>query len=314
LSAVLTGRVLSLVPDKPVTDFDLDASYARTILDGTNPYTTGVVPRPPSAWLLQLPLAWVDTRLLAWVAGVAAVVSVAWLAHRILGGAPMWLPVIALAVSATAGARLGVTAGNMALVIAPLVVYAWHRRAGWAIGVAGALRLYPMAFAVPMRRWSAWWVPAMLGIAGLILVPDLGLADMVENARLMLDHDGNGTIQRYVGLPATLAVGALILWRSTRVDFDQGMCLAACAAVLVPSVSWPAYGLVLVPAVAWAVSHGRLWGLAAVPWWYSGFGLLDLGTAHLVAALIVLSAVWHRESPPAEAEGRSELQTGVDQV
>jgi hypothetical protein len=51
----------------------------------------------------------------------------------------------------------------------------------------------------------------------------------------------------------------------------------------------------------------RWWVLAAVPFWmWNDFsvwlGLTDLGQVHFVAALVVLSAVWHTGKAPRSSE------------
>lgn len=278
-------------PIKPQLDFDIDAGYARQILDGLNPYDLAVVPRPPSAWLLQLPLAWIDTALLSRIAGAAAFLAIGWLAHRISRLDLMWQPLFVAAAGLPLGATNVIESGNMASIVAVLFVVAWAKRSGVAVGVAAALRLYPMVFLFAVRRRSAIWTVLALTVAGLVLVPDLGIDGITGNAGIFGDHSGNGSAVRFIGLPAATLIGGALAWRATRVGFDQAMSLTACAAVLVPSISWPGYHLILIPVVVWAVTRGRWWALAAVPFWFAGYGL-DLGTAHFVAALIVVSAVW----------------------
>ena len=302
-SALAAVAIAWSKPVRPSLDFDADAGYARQILAGLNPYDLAVVPRPPSAWLLQLPLAWIDTALLSRLAGAAAFLAVGWLAHRLSRLDAMWLPVFVAAVGLTAGATGSVETGNMSSVIAVLFVVAWARRSGVAVGIAAALRLYPMVFVFAVKKWSVVGTVAGLTVVGLLLVPDAGLTDLADNAARFVPHSGNGSAVRFVGLPLTLILGAMLAWRATRVGFDQAMCLTACAAVLVPSISWPGYHLILAPVVVWAFTHGRWWAVGAVPFWYAGYWL-DLGTAYFVAALVVLTAVLQSVRTPSEDDGQ----------
>lgn len=295
MSAVIAVVVVWAYPLKEVLDFDLDALYASQILDGLNPYELGTVPRPPSAWLLQMPLAWIDTTLFSRLTGVAAIVAVAWLAWRILELNPLWLPAFTGLTSITFLAKASVVSANMSSVIAVLFVWAWVRRSGIAVGIAAALRLYPMVWFVAVRRWSAIWTVLGFTVAGLLLVPDLGISDLIANGGMFTDHTGNGSLVRAVGLPLTLIVGAVIAWRASRVGYEQAMCLTAVCSVMVPAISWPGYHLILIPVVAWAVKNGREWvGFVPLLWVTPVAGVLghDFGTATLIAASMILIGVW----------------------
>jgi hypothetical protein len=137
-----------------------------------------------------------------------------------------------------------------------------------------------------------------------MMVPELGVGDMLANTDEWVGHGGNTSAYRYLGWGvAGIAGGVAVL--AVRADFDRGMCLAAFAAATVPALAWSHYHLVLVPAVGWAVGQRRWWVLLAVPFWFSGFGVFDLGTSYLMAALIVLSAVWHKEKSPPEPPKRN---------
>jgi len=278
-------------------DFAADATYAQIIINGGNPYKYGVVPRPPSAWLLQMPLAWIDPILISRAAGVAAAVTVAWLCRRLLELRLIWLPVLSVLVAASFPLRVAVVSGNMASVVAVLVCVAWARRSGVLVGAAAALRMYPMIFAFPVKRWrTTVSTVGVLTVAGLMLVPDSGVADLVENGGAFLDHPGTTSIARFLGYIPAIMFGVVMAWRSRRTSYDHGMSLAAVAAALVPPVSWPGYHLVLFPAAAWALTQRRWWVLAAVPFWlWNDFsvwlGLTDLGQVHFAAAVIVLTAI-----------------------
>ena len=319
MSCLAVAVVVWNVGVKPVLDWDWDRAYAVQILDGLNPFDQGLVPRPVSALLLQMPLVWTDTVLLARLSTVAAVVIMSVVAVRVARCNVMWVLPIALTVALSVPVRQSVGSGNAASVVAVLVGVAWLRGWAWPIAVAAALRLYPAAwmFVVGWRR--VMLIFGLLMAAGLVLVPDpVGMVqDLAENSDTFVWHPANTSLvawweqgigdSRMVSL-VLVVVGGLAAWWASRFPWDRAMSAAAVVGVLVPAVSWPVYHLVLVPAIAWAVSHGRWWVMLVTPLWFSGFGVFTPGGAHLVAAVVIAVGVYAR-NPPALREEREGIVT-----
>jgi hypothetical protein len=269
-------------------DFGLDWATAREILTGGDPYhefTGWVHPRIPAAHLLQLPLGLIPPIGGGW-SPLAAAVLVAgsgtllvWLvARRWWWAAP---PLLLLWPFATVDVN-----GHPTFWYTSLLVLGFRQvesrpwLAGLLLAVASSYRLFPL-----------------LLVAGLFLARRRTVAGWASGWFAALNLAG-------LMLPGVSIDGTLRGWSDVRgVWFDHLWNLSV--------TRWAPVWVVAVPAVLYLIwAWGREWRRA----WNVGLVASLVSVPLLWSTYLPVLLAWHRESPPAEAEGRSELQTGVDQV
>lgn len=162
---------------------------------------------------------------------------------------------------------------------------------GLLLGIAGALRIFPLLLVIPIwrsgRRREVWWALSSfvaLNIVGLLLF-DLTVIDSIQALATAGDawipFSGNGSVAMplvRLGLDPTavgiaLMVGAaLASWMVSRrgFDFDLAFGVVIVLSLLSSPLSWEHYDLLLIPVVAVASAIETRSGGGTTFLWFAG--------------------------------------------
>lgn len=276
----------------------------------------GVSPRPPAAYLLQLPLLLIPPESVARgaITGILLVLVGIVLISRHMSGLDWrrtgWsAPLLVISLPVVTAISYG---SLSVLTVVMLILVAWRspddRTSGIAVGVAAAWRLWPGLLIAGLwisgRRRAAYLagsVFVLISAAGVML-PGVTLAGSVETlvagAGDWINHNMNSSLALVLypyGVPALAATtlvsigGLLIAWRHE----EQAYAVCVVTALLASPLSWPSYSLALLPVCYTWMARGRsilvglsvapavLWFLIPAPW--RGHGMFLVLVVALVA-------------------------------
>lgn len=220
------------------------------------------VTRTPGTFVLQAPLMLVPDAavvpLLA-VSSVLGVLAACWAASR-LSRLPLWATgSIAVMVVTSPQMMWAYYFGTTSVVVAGLIAWswAWKVRPSWAgalLGVAIVLKVWPALLLIPlMRRSKATTLIAVAWAGGLtlagLLLPGTALA-VAGGWMFWVDFRTNWSLVRFIGLPAALTLGAVVMLASWRLSDDRRIAVAILVGLAVSPLSWAWYWVAAIPAVA----------------------------------------------------------------
>jgi hypothetical protein len=272
---------------------------------------TWVHPRAPGALILMAPGSVLSAEGYRLAILLASVVVLIWIFARLLPpligiprrllllGAPLLIPSYPVFATLEFGAQSAVIAG--------LVIFAWVRStqnrlgaAGLAIGIAAALKAWPLLLVFPLwltgrRRAAAVALATTVSAtaAGMLLfglTPSKVIDAFGAATERWLLFSPNGSATGWAvraGMPFGMAffvgMGAAVLltWVVARRDPSSAFPAAIILALLLSPLSWAHYDVVLFGVVAWLFTRSRwqrnvavIWLVAAV----TGMGLRFFGT------------------------------------
>lgn len=275
-------------------------------------------PRTPAALLIMSPLGLTSPQgaytSLTVLTSASLMVSVLWLIPAIVATRRRYV-VLAGTVTIAGGAYLATLEfGSHSGVLLLLVCCCWvgARRgapvpAGVALGIAGALRIFPFLLLIPLwragERKAVYWALSTFVVTNLlsILVFDLNLMaslrGLTDAGGTWIAYSGNGSLAMPLvraGIPeAVVSSGVVVIgtgaaWLVSRPsrNLDLAFGSVLLIALLASPLSWEHYDLVILPAVGFLASTIRsprlsdpiLWGCAI-------WGILQLAAIPLDAVL-----------------------------
>jgi len=219
----------------PLYDFSVYLAAAQGAVDGSSMYRE-TYRYPPTLALLLTPMTLLSPLVAQriWTAVDQVFLAAAlWLSVRLSPRRPS-VNEIALLAALTFGffplytqVKVG-QMGNALFLLVALAATAWRRgfreRAGWAIALAGALKVYPLGFSFWFVRQRAWRAALVAGVgcAAILLVPELllgggWLEDYVRSLPEMFSSGASpikADNQSLFAFVARLPLGASLEWRS----------------------------------------------------------------------------------------------------
>lgn len=290
------------------TAMNLDDPYRRMpeLATYPGPWIPWHNPRPPAALLLNWPLRFISPDAIPFLTAVffptafvaATVLSLRIAQQPILPGiltAPLWL--------ASFPVRMGLETGNLSILVIAAVLLAWKiRGSGGAalLGLAGAVRLWPLVLLIPMFRGQRKQVLIGIGTAGLVtglalLHPGIHIAGTLEVLQSTEEfRDSRYNLSLGLGIVGAILLGLLSLW----LTLERMVPLT----LLLSPVTWPHYLPVLGPLTI------RRWPLVLGLWMVPLFDLDNrpLLKWPLIAAVLVCLAqahqIFRRHTPPGLSE------------
>ncbi|MGQ0849703.1 MAG: glycosyltransferase 87 family protein [Actinomycetota bacterium] len=297
VAAAQVHPVLRLLPLAVVTavvavrnrlglDILQEHAVARAVLERGNPYLPlnqlapdlsafpWTLPRLPGALLLGVPAGLVDHRSLIVVMTVANALIVLWLVPS-----RYWM--FAPLLFASQPLLESLRTGNTAVLAAALIVATWRGRSGVWLGLAATLRLFPLAFVLPLwiggrRRSAVEAISVFFLINGAgLLHPSITLEGTVDSLRqggLFLAGPANVSIAGQLvdfGLTEAgaywlsglfvLAIVGWLVWR--RPAWEQGLGVTVPGVLLALPVAWAPYLTMAAPAFLAVPATVSLWFL-----------------------------------------------------
>jgi hypothetical protein len=295
--AIALGWVyLAIQADDGTIGFDFRGTLyepAERIVDGESPYPAPVREEvevgnpalyPPLVMLAVVPLTVLPWKV-AFAVWAAVLVGGLLFALRVLGIRD-WRCYVAVLLPSTI--LLGISFGNIAVLLIPLAAVAWAYRdrspvlSGAAVGLAVAAKLYVWPLGVWLlatRRYSAFgssvvtalvgvlgaW--AVIGFDGVLDYPDLlrmaeevygGHSFSLATAAAALDLSTTAGRALCLGAAAVLSMAALILGR--RGADAASFSLVILAAILGTAIAWPyTFALVVVPLAIAFPRYSAVW-------------------------------------------------------